>query len=302
MATLTHQRHRLFYFIHFGRCMWKGLVDTVMHDGVEHAGYLAFLTLLSVFPFLVFFFSLIGFLGDTSLGKYLISIILHEVPGGFIEALKPRLEEIASGPPQGLMTIAILGAIWTASSALEGMRTILNRAYRVATPPIYILRRLLSIVEIFFFTGLLLIAMLVLILVPPVWELLKQELDISIAFNNYVEYIRLGAAGMILFLVISILYFILPNIKLKWVSVAPGALLVVIGWVLSAEIFSIYLTHFHQVNIIYGSLGGVIVALLFFYFLSMIFVFGAEFNYHWENGLGHKLEIKETVESAGHAK
>ena len=123
----------------------KGAVLTVMHDGIEHAGYLAFLGLLSLFPFLVFLVAIIGLVGQGSTGAAFISAVLKSMPVNLAGALTPRIEEIISGPPQALLTVSILGAIWTASSAVEGIRTVLNRAYHVATPPAYLFRRTLSI-------------------------------------------------------------------------------------------------------------------------------------------------------------
>ncbi len=177
------------------QCSYKALVDTINHDGIEHAGYLAFLFLLSIFPFLVFMFAIAGFIGQTEIGLKLISIILDNklIPENILKSLAPRFKEIESGPPQGLLTFAIVGAIWTASSAVEGVRTILNRAYRVHTPPAYILRRLLSIGQFLVLAAIIILVLLLLIIVPQLWENIKPfislhnidiEDSISILFNH----------------------------------------------------------------------------------------------------------------------
>ena len=282
-------------FKKIGSSIWKALVDTVMHDGIEHAGYLAFLSLLSLFPFLVFLFALAGFVGETVIGERFVELLMTSMPEKVLVPIKPRLIEIASGPPQGLLTIAIVGAIWTASSAVEGLRTILNRAYRVATPPAYILRRLLSILQFFILTGVVIIAMIGLIIAPAIWEFIQRYVEIDKVLSPMWTYIRYAILILVLFLAVATSYFILPNIKQRWRSVAPGALVVVILWVLIGMAFIYYLGHFHQVNIIYGSLGGIIAALLFFDLMSMIFIFGAEFNYHIELSRGHRIEQKEPV-------
>lgn len=276
-------------------CAWKALVDTIDHDGVEHAGYLAFLALLALFPFLVFIAALAGFIGESAIGERFITLVLSNLPTEVATALKPRMEEIVSGPPQGLLTLAIVGAVWTSSSAVEGLRTILNRAYRVATPPAYILRRLLSIAQIFVLTGIIIVSMSLLIFVPLVWQQMQVSFPIEEVLSPFWAYIQYGSITLILFLAIALLYFILPNIRQTWRSVAPGALVVVVGWIGTGMLLSIYLSHFQQVNVIYGSLGGIIVALLFFYIVSMIFIYGAEFNYRIERSLGHRIEQKEPV-------
>ncbi len=275
-------------------------MDTVDHDGIEHAGYLAFISLLSLFPFMVFLFAIAGFIGQTDIGLKLISIILdsNAIPHDILKALEPRFQEIESGPPQGLLTFAIVGAIWTASSAVEGLRTILNRAYRVHTPPAYIWRRLLSIGQFLVIVAIIIIVLLLLIVLPELWVNFKPFIRLDRInfendfFINIGPYARYCITAIILFLVVCITYFILPNIKQSWKAVTPGALCVVVLWFVAGTLFSEYLRNFDQVNIIYGSLGGLIAALLFFYITAMIFVYGAELNYHLEIAMGMKMEEK----------
>lgn len=300
MSNLGFKNYSMQIVIHsfkkFIKSSYSALQDTINHDGVEHAGYLAFLSLLSLFPFLVFMFAVFGFLGETQIGLKFIAIILENkvIPENILKALEPRFDEIRSGPPQGLLTFAILGAIWTASSAVEGLRTTLNRAYRVHTPPAYILRRLLSIGQFIILTAVIILVLFVLILAPelidnimPYIEIDKINLEFSNFFN--VPYMRYGFVALILFSVVSILYFILPNIKQSWRFVFPGAVYVVLLWFFAGRLFTNYLENFNQVNIIYGSLGGLIAFLLFFYINAMIFIFGAEFNYH--------LNLKTAIEA-----
>src|SRR5580693_249774 len=97
-------------------CVWNAIVNTINHDGIEHAGYLAFLGLLALFPFLVFMVAVIGVIGQGESGAAFITSLLQALPEHITAALKPRVVEIISGPPQGLLTVSILGAIWTASS------------------------------------------------------------------------------------------------------------------------------------------------------------------------------------------
>lgn len=285
-------------FKRFLKSFWDAVYYTVHHDGIEHAGYLAFLGLLALFPFLVFFTAIAGFLGESQVVQELADVVMSGMHQDLIQALTPRVKEITEGPPQGLLTLAIIGAIWTASSAVEGLRTILNRAYHVATPPAYIWRRLLSIGQFLVLTVIIFAAMFGLIFLPAMWGYFVQQFeikDIEELVVPYLSYIRYFVAGLVLFLGVATSYYILPNIKQSLRSVAFGAFLVVVGWLGVTYGFTAYLTNFKQVNIIYGSLGGVIVALLFFYILAVIYIFGAEFNYFYEKATGHKIEQKEEV-------
>jgi membrane protein len=291
------------------KCFYTALVDTIQHDGIEHAGYLAFLAILSLFPFLVFFVAIVGFFGETDVGLKLIHLILdnHLIPSHIMPALEPRINEIASGPPQGLLTVSIIGAIWTASSSVDGLRTILNRAYRVSTPPAYIWRRLMSIAEFLIFTAIIILVTFLLIIAPNILEYASNLLHLTqleqimvqngfseISHWNSIRYVL--TTTIILFLVATS-YRILPNIKQTWKDVLPGSIVVVLLWFVAGSLFSAYLSNFQQVNIIYGSLGGMIAALLFFYIDAMIFVYGAELNHLITQALGREIKEKEVVTS-----
>lgn len=270
--------------------------NTVNHDGIEHAGYLAFLGLLALFPFLVFLVALAGVFGENFAQAELIRVVIDNLPDNVVRALEPRMVEITTGPSQGLLTLAILGAIWTSSSAVEGLRTVLNRAYRVHTPPSYLWRRLLSIAQLLVLTGIIVIGMGMIVVWPIVWQYFQVFLPFDLAeVSGHISNLSYIIGALLLFFVVSSLYYVLPNVKQTWISVFPGAALVVVGWMGAAQLISLYLSRFDQVSIIYGSLGGVIASLLFFYILGVIFIYGAEFSFLLKRSTGERIEEKEEV-------
>ncbi|MDD9331160.1 MAG: YihY/virulence factor BrkB family protein [Wolbachia sp.] len=252
-------------------CLYRALIDTIYNDGIEHAGYLSFLILLSIFPFLIVLMALASTLANL-LDQYSIGwlFIIDNMPQDILASLMPRIREIISGPPQSLLTLAIVGAVWTASSTIEGFRTILNKAYKVPVSPPYIWRRVLSILQFLVITFVITITIICSTLVPMLIDLSYHGLS----------YTKCLLVEFVLFIVVSWLYFMLPNIKQNVADVFPGSCLAVILWTISAAVFKQYLkTSFNQLNLIYGSLGGVVVSLLFFYMLSLIFIYGAKFNF-----------------------
>lgn len=274
-------------------CIRKAAVLTIDHDGIEHAGYLAFLGLLSMFPFLVFVVAIAGVIGQGAAGAALITSVLKSLPWQVAAALEPRVIEIVSGPPQGLLTIAIIGIIWTASSAVEGIRTVLNRAYHVTAPPAYWFRRSLSILQLLAFAFLVIMAMLLVVFVPVLVHHLELLLGADfIPGDMEWRNIIYVMAPAILFVGVASIYYALPNIRQNVMAVAPGALVVAILWICAARLFTMYLMNFDQVNLVYGSLGGIIAALVFFYICNIIFIFGAELNYQIVHALGMRVEEK----------
>ncbi len=275
------------WLVKTGKCIGNSIYDTSEHGGVEHAGYIAFLLMLTIFPFLVFFMALIGFIGSVDLRNLLISLIMDSSWAASIEALKPRILEITSSPPQGLLTLAIFSTLWTASSIFEGLRTILNRAYHVDNTPTYLFRRLFSIIEFLAVIILALAVMLVLVVLPYVSDFLQKRLYLeeAVVFFDLISPEGMAMRHIILygfaFFLLSSLYYFLPNKKLNsLVSTFPGSIVTLGMCVLFTSLFKYYLSTFHQLNVIYGSLAGIIICLIYFYVCSLIFIFGAELNYN----------------------
>lgn len=262
--------------------IYKAVKDTIQHDGVEHAGYMAFLSIVSLFPFLVFMMALAGFVGGLEAGHKFVELLLSNLPPHIVPVLAGRINEINTGPPQELMTIAIIGAIWTASASVEGMRTALNKAYRVTTPPPYIWRRLMSVGQFLIISSVLLLIMFMMVVLPPLLKkfVFLQEIWPSIAIQTY----NLQRVFLLLALMfaIALLYVTIPNMKMKLRRVIPASLIVASLWMLLGKMLSLYFQSFEQINLIYGSIKSIIFSLFFFYLLHLVFIFGAEFTYHWQ--------------------
>lgn len=255
--------------------------NLVHNFGIETAGYLTFLWLLSLFPYLLLIVSAAGVVGQGEAGRQFIEMMLQHLPAEGVKTLRPRIIEIISGPPQGLLTFAILSALWTSSSAIEAIRGVLNRAYRVGKPPAYLSRRIMAILQVIAFTLVFLAVIILLVLIPILVNFFTDltgiavPLELQAFVNEYFLYV--GAVAM--FLIVASMYYVLPNLKQTWRKVVPGALLVVVLWAAAAKLVSFYLTEITQLTPVYGSLSGFIATLIFFYVMILIFIYGAEYNH-----------------------
>lgn len=269
------------YFIILLKVFRKSIIDTIRHDGIEHAGYLAFLSILSFFPSLIFLIAVIGAFGQSKIGTDFLQNLIENLPKEMSQGLAPRIYEIISGPSDGYLTIAIIGVIWTASSSVEGCRTILNRAYRVAFPPPYIWRRIISIFEFFTIIFVIISGITIFVVFPSMLKLIEEKFLFKFNIDYDFFYLRQLATFLVITCSTSMLYYALPNAKQKITQTLPGSILALLLWVLLVNIFSIYLANFNQMNFVYGSITSIIVSMMFFYLISLVFIFGAEFNYHF---------------------
>jgi membrane protein len=264
-------------------CLYKAAIKTIDHDGVEHSGYMSFMILLSVFPFLIFLLALTSFFGASELGENFVKLIIETMPERANDIVKNRINELGRTPPQSLMTLAIVGSVWTASSFVECLRTILNRVYEVKSPPNYIIRRILSIIQFLAISMLVTFAMFLLVIIPIILTKLQPIIKLIEGHENTINFIRYVLIFSSLFLTASSLYYIVPNTKLRFLDVIPGALLAVCLWFVSGYLLSTYIVYYNQLNVVYGSLGSIILTLIFFYIINMFFIYGAEFNFLLKN-------------------
>jgi membrane protein len=275
-------------------CYKKAFLDTINQDGIEHAGYLSFLSMLAIFPFMIimtasFAFIVPWFLGGEEGAKLLIFMQNFLTNNEFTRALAPRLLEITSNPPDSFLGLALISIIWTASSLLEGIRTILNKAYRVTNPPSYLWRRLSSIVQFIIISSLFIFLLFLIKFLPFAsnallgvivkdnnYPLIKNLLSWIIFLDNYLGTLVTLCAT---FLLLSYIYYLVPNKEQKFSHTFFGTFNTIVWWWLMGKAFKYYLSVFQQINLVYGSIAGVIIALLYFYICSIVFIYGAELNY-----------------------
>ncbi len=259
--------------------IYTAIEKMINHDGIEHSGYMSFMMLVSIFPFCIFMLALTSFLGNSELGEKFIAMGLESMPEESISGIKSRIDELLSAPGEEFLTIAIFGTLWTSSSFVECIRTILNRVYYIESPPSYIPRRLLSVLQFLLISLAIALAMLILIFIPigiskvPSFKALIEEYTQIINISRYI------LIFFSLFMSICAIYYLIPNMKMRLLEVMPGACLTVLGWITSGYLLTNFIKYYNQLSVVYGSLAGMIVTLIFFYIVNMIFIVGAEFNY-----------------------
>jgi membrane protein len=263
------------YFIKILKVLVRSFISLINHDGIEHAGYLSFLVLFSIFPFIIFFLVFASLLGFSEIGISFIKSMINGIPG---DVFQSRIHELLKVPPQSLMTLAIFGSIWTASSFVEGLRTILNRIYDLSVPPSYIFRRMLSILQFFIISIFLFFGMMILVVIPIVLNKVPELNSVLSQLGTFWQYMRYILIFVCLFLSNSALYYIIPNVKIRFKQVLPGSFLTVCLWLISGYLLSNYIRYYSQLSFVYGSLGNIIITMIFFYIVNIIFIYGAEFN------------------------
>lgn len=260
-----------------GRMFLRAGKRMVAHDGVEIAGFIAYTGLVSLFPFVIFLFALAGFLGDTQTAETVMSAAFEQLPREVANTLSPIVRDIFSQHQPGLMTLGIVGTLWVTSSGIEALRMGCARSWEVKeTRPLWH-KRLTSIAYVAVGAFGALGGSLIVVVAPLVLDYIRTLVMIPAIFIVLATVLRIGLAAALMAGTLALLYRYLPAKNIAWRKVWPGALLAALLWIILASLFSFYLSQSGDYSVTYGSLGGIVITLLFLHFSAMIFLFGVEY-------------------------
>ncbi len=265
------------------RQVWRVFYDAWMRfnddDGWAIASHIALSGLTSMFPFLILVSALTGFVGSPSLAAKATQLIFDTWPPEVAGPISSEVASVLTRPRTGVAAFGALLAVYFASSGVEAVRVGLNRAYDIRESRSWWLLRLESIGFVIVGAFALIAFTFLVVLQPVVWgravKLLPHLADLSSMFTLF----RLGAITLALFVTLGIAHKFLAAGRRSFVEILPGILLTGALWLLFGEGFGAYLARFSQNYIsTYAGLASVMIAIIFLYTLSAIFILGGEVN------------------------
>ncbi len=256
------------------------VVSHTWADGFVLAGNLAYLSLLTLFPFFIVVATVAGALGRTTDGVHAIAVFMHTVPADVGNLItKPITEVIAARSQKGLLTLGIIVTLWTVSGFIETIREIVRRAYgTTSSRPVWEYRvgAMLLIVGA---VALMLVAFAVQVMMTAIEQFVVHLLPIREDLIGAVGFGRIAPAAALFVALWGIFYVLTPKkIRDGKCPTWPGPLLITAVWIGTTMLLPWVLGLFGGYNLTYGSLAGVIVALLFFYIIGLGLVVGAQLN------------------------
>lgn len=258
----------------------ESFIGFYTHDGPVSAGNMAFLTMLSLFPFLIFLVALSGFLGQTDKGLEAIAMMMENFP--------PKVAEVLSGPISGIvkntrgeiLTFSILIALWTAGSGVEAARVSLIKAFGRHHAKAIWIRRLESLLVVIIAASLIMVAVSVQVIGPPaitaVASLFPDALNEGIL--KLWVWLKYFVSPAVLLTGLYGVYLALTPRLVKKSYKMPGAIFTLLTLLITSAGLSTYLKYANTYDITYGSLAGVVITQLFCYVVAIGFILGAELN------------------------
>jgi len=242
------------------------------------AAQLAFYFFLSLFPALLFLVALIGYLPVENVLTQLLEALGTIAPSEVLTLLRTQLDEVVRGSYGSLLTLGIVGAIWSSSAAMVAIIDALNHAYDIEERRPWWKRRIVAI-ALTVALALFIVTSLVLVLVgPDVAALMAGWVGLGPAFSLVWAIARWPLMIFLVVLGVDLVYHFAPNRRGRWVWITPGSLLATSLWMASSFAFKFYVANLANFNATYGAIGGVVVLLLWFYVSGLAILIGAELN------------------------
>jgi membrane protein len=247
-------------------------------EAMPLAGNIAFRSLFSIFPFLIFLTAIAGFFGTADQAKAAVDFLLDVAPEALVRPLESEITSILTVPRADLLSIAALLTIWSAMAGVDSVRVGLNRAYDLKdTRPGW----WLYLVDILFVVGAafaFVVFSFLLVLLPLLLRFAAAHgIDLAERFST-LEQLRYFLTFILLFAGVTTAHVVLPSRRLAISKILPGVLLTVIVWGMLAFGFSFWLLRFDSFASTYASLSGLFAAMFFVYLAALVLIFGGEVN------------------------
>lgn len=277
----------------------KGFFQDLIHriQKVDMSGMgaqLAYFFLLSFFPMLIFMVTLLPYLNleQGQIFDFLSNIMPEEV----YVLIEGTLSEVLTNQNVGLLSIGIIGTIWSASRGVDALIKALNRAYDVEGKAGFI-NRLWSLLFTVSLVGIILVALVLPVFGQQIGNIVFGYFGVADSFGSVWTFIRWLTPPSLIFLLLTVMYWIVPNTdpRLTILSVVPGSIFATIGWLTLTYGFSFYINNFGNFSSTYGSIGGVIILMLWLYFTGMILILGGLLNATFQKRELAKKSKKEAI-------
>jgi len=242
------------------------------------ASSLAFNFFLAFFPSIIVLFTLIPYIPIVDLQETLMELISTILPPHTNEIAFSTIYDIINNPRSGLLSIGFVLTIFFATNGVNSLIEAFNSSYHINESRSIIRQRLLSLGITFLLSCILMITILLIMFSKTVVNYL---ITTEIIENKSIEYILFGKWLVIiimLFVGISIIYHFGPTIKKKFKLFTPGSIISTCLIIVTSSFFNYYISNFAEYNKVYGSIGTLIIILLWMYINSIILLIGFELN------------------------
>ena len=251
--------------------------ETVDDNCLGLSAQLAYYFFLSLFPALLVVVTLTSFFPYHVLDN-ILQWFATFTPPDVLTIVTAQIQQITQGGNTGLLTFGILGALWSSSSAMSAIIDTLNRAYGVKEARPWWTTQVLAIFLTVILSVFMLVSLTLVLAGPEIAEHLARRVGLGPAFAWTWTILQWPIAFLLISEGFALVYYFAPDVEQRWPWILPGAHIATLLWLVISIAFRFYIANFGNFNKMYGSIGAVIVLLLWFYLSGLVLLFGAELN------------------------
>ena len=258
----------------------RAVAEFQRDDAPGLAAQLAYYLILALFPFILVLVSLMGTFSSPELATSVLEYFNQVMPPQVFDLVASYMSDVLSGrnPAPGLLSFGILGTIWAASGAFSALINALNRAYDVQETRPFWKVKAIAILMTLGLSVLVIVGVLLMVAGPPIGRTIADIFGLGNLFMLVWNIVRWPVALLFLVTVVALLCYFAPDANQPFRWITPGGFIGIALWVLASIGFSIYVSNFGSYDKTYGSIGTVIILLLYLYISSLAILFGAELN------------------------
>ena len=260
------------------RRVWLEVYES---DIFTRAAALSYYFLLALFPLLLFLTAVLGYFAEagTELRQNLLNYLASIAPRSASQLVRATVEEITAGAGGGKLSFGLLAALWFASFGMSAISETLNAAYGVRETRPWWRVRLLSLGLTVALAALIITALALLLYGGEIGEALAGRYDLGETFVSAWRVIQWPIVLAFVLFAFALIYYLAPDLRhQRWYWITPGSLTALLLWLFVSSCFRIYLHYFDSYSVTYGSLGAVIILLLWFYLTGMAILVGGKVN------------------------
>jgi membrane protein len=271
----------------------KLLWHKILHFDIDsRAAAVAFNFTLAVFPTIIFLFTLIPYINISHLDLMILNFMEDIMPAGLFQEAKETIIDIISKKRGNVLSFGFIFALYASTSGMMALIRTFNLTYRTAEKRGFLKQRMIALLLNFLLTFILFLAILILIVGRKIVDIFLENGWLTEDINYFaLEIIRYGVAFSVLFIAVSIIYFVAPSIQQRWNFINAGSITASILIILSTNLFSYYLSNFASYNRLYGSIGTIIALMLWLYLVAYVLIIGFEINASHDHAKAKKSEL-----------
>jgi membrane protein len=284
-----------------GRRLWD---ESQKDELLGRAAQLSYYALLALFPALIFLTALMGLFSVQSFMPELMSYLRNVLPADALSMVQRFLTQVAEGSGANILSLGALGALWASSSGVTAIMDALNVVFGVKEDRRPFWRvRLTAIVLTIGLAGFVIMSLALVLYGPTIGRWIADLMGFDVVFTWIWNVLQWPVIATLMLIVVAAIYHICPDRRYKrWRWVTPGSVFAVLTWLLVSLGFKAYVDNFGDYNKVYGSIAGVIVLMLWFYWSGMVLLLGGEINAEIEraaaDGKADAGEARRTKQAA----